>query len=471
MSTNSQPASGKNELIYGLNDRPAPLKALFAAFQHILASFVGIITPALIIGGVLGLGEHLPYLISMSLMVSGVGTFIQAKKVGPIGSGLLCVQGTSFAFLSAILAAGFLVKSRGGSSEDILAMIFGVCLASAFIEIVLSRFMHKLGRIITPVVTGIVITTIGLSLIKVGMTDLAGGFNTEDKGALNYLAVGGITLGTIIFLNRFSNQTLRLSAIMIGMVVGYISAALMGMVNYDIADVAIMTIPTPFKFGLDFDIAAFIPVAIISVVTAIETTGDLTANSMVSNEPVKGPLYMKRIKAGVLADGTNSTIAAIMGSFPMSTFSQNNGVIQLTGVASRYVAFFIAGMFILLGLFPIIGAFLQTMPKPVLGGATLVMFGTVAAAGIRILSTAELGRRDLLIMAVAFGLGLGVTAVPEVTNFMPPLLKNLLSSSVTVAGLSAILMSLLLPMPESDETTQDSSIEGSELNEKAIDAA
>jgi len=341
-----------------------------------------------------------------------------------------------------------------------------VCLASASIEIVLSRFMHKLGRIITPVVTGIVITTIGLSLIKVGMTDLAGGFNAEDKGALNYLAVGGITLGTIIFLNRFSNQTLRLSAIMIGMVVGYISAAFMGMVNYEIADVAIITVPTPFKFGLDFDIAAFIPVAIISVVTAIETTGDLTANSMVSNEPVKGPLYMKRIKAGVLADGTNSTIAAIMGSFPMSTFSQNNGVIQLTGVASRYVAFFIAGMFILLGLFPVIGAFLQTMPKPVLGGATLVMFGTVAAAGIRILATAELGRRDLLIMAVAFGLGLGVTAVPEVTNFMPPLLKNVLSSSVTVAGLSAILMSLFLPMGESESVKENNLLEN-----EALDAA
>ncbi|WP_046016221.1 nucleobase:cation symporter-2 family protein [Marinomonas sp. S3726] len=470
-------SNDKNELIYGLNDRPESLKALFAAFQHILASFVGITTPALIIGGVLGLGEHLPYLISMALIVSGVGTFIQAKRVGPIGSGLLCVQGTSFAFLSAVLAAGFLVKNRGGSSEDILAMIFGVCLCSAFIEIILSRFMHKLGRIITPVVTGIVITTIGLSLIKVGMTDLAGGFNAEDKGALHYLAIGGITLSTIILLNRFSNQTLRLSAIMIGMVVGYISAAFMGMVNYDIAEVALITIPTPFKYGLDFDIAAFIPVAIISVVTAIETTGDLTANSMVSNEPVKGPVYMRRIKAGVLGDGTNSTIAAIMGSFPMSTFSQNNGVIQLTGVASRYVAFYIAGLFVLLGMFPIIGAFLQTMPKPVLGGATLVMFGTVAAAGIRILATAELGRRDLLIMAVSFGLGLGVTAVPEVTSAMPPLLKNLMGSSVTVAGLSAILMSLLLPMSkrelknlEAAEQQAEKDAEALDKSDKALDA-
>ncbi|MET4757857.1 solute carrier family 23 protein [Endozoicomonas sp. NE40] len=186
----------------------------------------------------------------------------------------------------------------------------------------------------------------------------------------------------------------------------------------------------------------------MTVVTAIETTGDLTANSVVSNEPVKGPVYINRIKGGVLGDGTNSAIAAILGSFPMSTFSQNNGVIQLTGVASRYVAYFIAGLLVLLGLFPVIGAFLQTMPKPVLGGATLVMFGTVAAAGIRILASAELGRRDLLIMAVSFGLGLGVTAVPEVASQLPPLLKSLFSSSITVAGLSAIFMSLFLPMGE-----------------------
>lgn len=446
-------SKSNNDLMYGLHDKPEPKKALFAAFQHVLASFVGIITPALIIGGVLGLGSELPYLISMALFVSGIGTFIQAKKIGPIGSGLLCVQGTSFAFLSAVLAAGFVAKNRGGTPEDILAMIFGVCLCAASIEIILSRFMHKLTRIITPVVTGIVITTIGLSLIKVGMTDLAGGFSAEDKGNLNYLFVGGITLATIIFINRFSNQTLRLAAIMIGMVVGYITAASMGMVNYDIAEVAVVTIPMPFKYGFDFALSAFIPVAIISVVTAIETTGDLTANSMVSGEPVKGPLYMKRIKSGVLADGTNSTIAAIMGSFPMSTFSQNNGVIQLTGVASRYVAFYIAALFIALGMFPIIGAFLQTMPKPVLGGATLVMFGTVAAAGIRILSTADLGRRDLLIMAVSFGLGLGVTAVPEVTNYLPPLLKSIFSSSVTVAGLAAILMSIILPMATTETET------------------
>lgn len=443
-----------HDLLYGLHDRPKPQKALFAAFQHILASFVGITTPALIIGGVLGLGSELPYLISMALFVSGIGTFLQAKRVGPVGSGLLCVQGTSFAFLTAILAAGFIVKNRGGSPEDILATIFGVCFFASFVEIFLSRIIHKLQHIITPVTTGIVITTIGLSLIKVGMTDIAGGFGNEELGAVKYLMVGGITLATIIFINRFSNQVLRLSGIMIGMMVGYITAYFMGMVNFEIADVAIISIPVPFKYGINFDLAAFIPVAIISVVTAIETTGDLTANSMVSREPTQGPLYIKRIKGGVLGDGVNSCLASILGSFPMSTFSQNNGVIQLTGVASRHVGFYIAGLFILLGLFPIIGAVLQTLPKPVLGGATLVMFGTVASAGIRILATAELDRRDLLIMAVSFGLGLGVVAVPEITNSFSPIFKSIFSSSVTVAGLSAILMSLIIPQSKKAGTEQ-----------------
>lgn len=445
----------KSDLLYGLHDRPSPQKAFFAAFQHILASFIGIITPALIIGGALGLGSELPYLISMALVVSGVGTFLQAKRVGPIGSGLLCVQGTSFAFLSAILAAGFIVKNRGGTPEDILAMIFGVAFFASFVEMFLSRFIHKLKNVITPVTTGIVITTIGLSLLEIGMTDIAGGFGNEEFGAAKFVTVGAVTLAAVIFMNRFNNPILRLSGIMIGMIIGYITAYFMGMVTFVIPDTALISIPMPFKYGIDFDLAAFIPVAIISVVTAIETTGDLTANSVVSNEPTQGPVYIDRIKGGVLGDGVNSCLAAIFGSFPMSTFSQNNGVIQLTGVASRYVAFYVAGLLVLLGLFPIIGAVLQTIPKPVLGGATLVIFGTVAAAGIRILATAELGRRDLLIMAVSFGLGLGVVAVPEITNSFSPLMKSICSSSVTVAGISAIVMSLIMPKEQQGEVKKE----------------
>src|SRR3990167_6998762 len=170
------PPVANNDLIYQLHDTPAFAPAIFAALQHVLASFVGIITPTLIVGGVLGLGAYVPYLVSMALFVSGLGTFIQAKRIGPVGSGLLCLQGTSFGFLRVILSAGFIVKGRGGSEEEILSTIFGVCFCAAFVEIAFSQFINKLRRVITPVVTGTIICLMGLSLIKVGMTDIAGGY-------------------------------------------------------------------------------------------------------------------------------------------------------------------------------------------------------------------------------------------------------------------------------------------------------
>ncbi|SIS70581.1 nucleobase:cation symporter-2 family protein [Neptunomonas antarctica] len=456
MKNTAPNSSGNNDLIYGLEDNPAVAPSIFAAIQHVLASFIGIITPTLIIGGVLGLGEEVPYLVSMALIVSGIGTFIQARTFGPLGSGLLCVQGTSFAFLSSILAAGFIVKGEGGGPEEILATIFGVCFIAAFVEIFLSRFIHKLKKIITPVVTGTIITLIGLSLIKVGMTDLAGGFGAPDLGSLENLTLGGTVIFIIIYLNRFQIQSLRLSAVIIGLSVGYFVAFLMGKVDFSgLNSLATITVPIPFKYGFDFNFAAFFPIAIIFIVTALETTGDLTANSMVSRQPVKGPLYIKRIKGGVLADGFNSAMAASLNSLPMTTFSQNNGVIQLTGVASRHVALYIAGFLVILGLFPVIGGVLQLMPKPVLGGATIIMFSTVAVAGIKILAESGFSRRNMLIVAVSLGLGLGVSAVPEVLSELPKTLKNIIGSPITIGAMSAIFLNFLLPEEDAEQKLLD----------------
>jgi xanthine permease XanP len=178
------------------------------------------------------------------------------------------------------------------------------------------------------------------------------------------------------------------------------------------------------------------------------------ANSIISKQPVKGPLYMRRIKSGVLADGCNSAVAAMFNSLPMTTFSQNNGVIQLTGVASRHVGFYIASILVLLGLFPVVGAVLQLMPKPVLGGATLIMFGTVAVAGIKILSEAGLHRRNVLIVAISLGLGLGVAGVPDVLSHMPDVLKNIFGSPITIGAFSAIVLNIFLP-DENHEVEED----------------
>lgn len=440
-------------LIYALDDVPPPGPATLAAVQHILAAIVGIVTPTLIIGGVLGLGAEVPYLIAMSLFVSGVATFIQCRRIGPIGSGLLSLQGTSFAFLGAVLAAGFAVKGRGGTPEDILAMIFGLCLVGCLVEIVLSQFIGRLGRIITPTVTGVVITVIGLSLVKVGFTDFAGGATAgENLGDPVNLALGFLVVAVILVLSFHSNPMIRISAIMLGLVAGFLVALVLGRVDASSFGTGpLVALPMPLRYGLDFDLALFLPIAFIYLITAIETTGDLTANSVIAGEPVKGDLYLSRIKGGVLADGVNSGLAALFNTFPNTTFSQNNGVIQMTGVASRHVGLYIAGILVVMGFLPIIGSVFLMIPKPVIGGATLVLFGTIAVAGIRILASEEIDRRKAYIMAVSFGLGLGVTLVPDATQQLPDFIRQVFATPITLAGLSAIILSLAIPDSAVDE--------------------
>lgn len=440
------------ELIYGLDDRPAPLAALFAALQHILASFVGVITPPLVIGATLGLGAQLPYLISMALLVSGIGTFLQAWRPLGIGAGMICLQGTSFTFLGAVLAAGLLARNRGGGPEEILALIFGVCFLGAFVQIVLSRFIGQLRRVISPLTTGIVITLIGVSLIKVGITDIGGGFGAADFGAPGNLALGALVLLTIVLLNRSPRPWVRLSAIIVALALGSLAAWLCGrFVPQPLPELPPVSLPQPFRYGFDFAWAAFVPVALVYLISTIETVGDLTANCLLSRQPLSGPAYLGRLKGGVLGDGVSCLIAASLGAFPNTTFAQNNGVIQMTGVASRHVGLYIGAILFTLGLFPVLGALLQQIPKPVLGGATLIMFGSVAAAGIRILARSALDRRDILIVAASLGVGLGIAAQPQLLLQMPEIVRNLFDSAITTGGLTAILLDLLLPREAAGE--------------------
>ncbi|MGG1354365.1 nucleobase:cation symporter-2 family protein [Psychrobacter pacificensis] len=442
----SENVPANTDLLYRLHDRPNPIKAFLGAIQHVLAAFVGIITPSLIIGGTLGLGEHIPYLLSMSLIVSGVATFIQTRKIGPIGSGLMALQGTSFGFLAAVLTAGFVVKNRGGSPEEILSVIFGVSFLGAFVEIFLSQFITKLKSFMSPIVTGCVIVTIGLSLTKVGLTDLAGGFGAEDFGSIPNLLLGGGVLVSVVLISIINNKVIRSSAIFIGLMLGLLAAVFMGRIDFSLVSEAdFFTVPIPFKYGFGFDWQAFIPIAFMYIITSIETSGDLTATSMISGEPIKGPLYEKRIKGGVLGDGVNSLIAAVFNTFPVTTFSQNNGVIQMTGIASRYVGFYVGGILCLMGLFPILGAIFTQLPKPVVGGVTLLMFATVATAGIRILSTVDFTHRNVLIIATSLGLATGIAFVPDVLSQTPQFFQNIFGSAVTMSGIVAITLDIILP--------------------------
>lgn len=254
----------QSQVLYGLEDRPGFAISLTAAIQHVLASFIGVVTPTLIISSVLGLQTEVPYLISMALLATGLGTFIQTKGIGPVGSGLVAVQGTSFAFLSALILVGSTVKERGGSNDDILAMMLGVCFFGAFVEIILSQFINQIKRVITPVTTGVVIIAIGISLIKVGMTDLAGGFNADAFGSVENLSLGLGVLLVIIYFNACKNHWLRLSAIFIGMAIGTIVAFFMGMTNFSgLVDLPWFSVPHPFKYGINFEWDLFLPIALI----------------------------------------------------------------------------------------------------------------------------------------------------------------------------------------------------------------
>ncbi|EKG0041727.1 uracil-xanthine permease [Vibrio cholerae] len=452
----AQSTSRKADLVYQLNDRPPLPQTVFAALQHLLAMFVAVITPSLIICQSLGVpAEQTNTIISMSLFASGLSSFIQIRTFGPIGSGLLSIQGTSFNFLGPIIGAGLALKAGGANIETMMAAIFGTILVASFAEILLSRVLQFAQRVITPLVSGIVVTLIGLTLVQVGLISMGGGYAAMAEGtfgSLDKLALAGTVLAIIVLLNRAHNPYVRVASIVIAMLVGYVMAYLMGMVNTDnLAQTQLIALPIPMQYGLGFDWSLFIPLVLIFLITALEAIGDITATSEVSGEPVKGPVYMKRIKGGVLADGINSALAAVFNSFPNSTFSQNNGVILLTGVASRYVGYFIAGMLVLLGLFPGVASFVQLIPEPVLGGATIVMFGTIAAAGVRIISRVDLDRRAILIMALSFSMGLGIAQKPEILQFMPEFIKNLFSSGVAAGGITAILLNLLLPEVRRDE--------------------
>ena len=240
-----------------------------------------------------------------------------------------------------------------------------------------------------------------------------------------------------------------MSSIVIGLIVGYIVTWALGMVDFSsVQSYGGFNIPIPFRYGLSFDISSIIALALVYLITAIEAYGDITANSLISGEPVEGEKFVKRASGGILADGFNSMLAGVFNSFPNSIFAQNNGMIQLTGVASRYVGYFIAGFLILLGLFPAVGLVFSLMPEPVLGGATLLMFGTVAAAGIRIIAAQKIDRKATLVMALSFSFGLSVELVPDILCQLPETLRNIFASGITTGGLTAILANLLIRIKE-----------------------
>ena len=292
---------------------------------------------------------------------------------------------------------------------------------------------------------------IGLSLIKVAIISCGGGFSSmgvegaRSFGSLQNLGIAALVIVSILVLNSIKNKYIRMSSIIIGIIIGYLVTYFLGWVDFSkMGEIGAITIPMPFKYGLSFDLSAFIAVAIIYFITSIEAYGDITANSMIGGEPIEGPKFLKRVQGGVLADGINSTIAGVLNSFPNSIFAQNNGLIQLTGVASRRVGYYIAAFLVILSAFPFIGGIFSVMPEPVLGGATLLMFGTVAASGVRIIASQNIDRKAILVLAISFACGLGVELVPNILSQLPTAISGIFSSGITTGGVVAIVANVVI---------------------------
>ena len=318
-SENAQPVAQtqNSELIYRLEDRPPLPQTLFAACQHLLAMFVAVITPALLICQALGLpAQDTQHIISMSLFASGVASIIQIKAWGPVGSGLLSIQGTSFNFVAPLIMGGTALKTGGADVPTMMAALFGTLMLASCTEMVISRVLHLARRIITPLVSGVVVMIIGLSLIQVGLTSIGGGYaamSDNTFGAPKNLLLAGVVLALIILLNRQRNPYLRVASLVIAMAAGYALAWFMGMLpesNEPMTQELIM-VPTPLYYGLGIEWSLLLPLMLVFMITSLETIGDITATSDVSEQPVSGPLYMKRLKGGVLANGLNSFVSAL----------------------------------------------------------------------------------------------------------------------------------------------------------------
>lgn len=432
MEKNNQ-AIGSDELIYNIDDKPKLLVQILLGLQNIFAAFGGIIAVPIVISSALGLdGATSTAILSATIIASGVATIIQSRGIWKIGARVPCVMGTDFTFVAPSITVGSVAGLPG---------IIGATILGSLVEIVASLFIKPLIKLFPPLVTGTVVCLIGLTLIPVSIDWAAGGSGAADYGSLQNIMIAMTVLIITLLLNRYGKGMISSASVLIGMVIGYIICIQLGMVDFTLVkESAWFAFPNIFKYGVSFDFNNFIAFVPAYVVTTIETVGCLATICEVS----KIKSTDERMGSGVLADGIGSAIAGTLGTFPNTTFSQNVGLIPLTRNASRSVAIMAGILLVALGLFPKFAALINIMPQPVLGGVGIVMFGTIAASGIKTLSSVEINNRNLLIIATAVGLGLGVTFRPECVSNLPESLRMIFSSGISTGTITALVLNKVL---------------------------
>ena len=426
-----------------------PLKvAIPLGIQHVLAMFVSNITPAIIIAGAAGFGfgsnsadfPSMIYMMQMCMLLAGVTTLLQTIGFGPVGARLPIVQGTSFAFIPII------VPLVAGKGVDAMAAIAGGILVGGLLQAALAPFIGRLRFALPPLVTGLIVTMIGLSLLKVGIQYAAGGvpaMGTAEFGSLQNWGVASVVILVTLAFKFYAKGMLSVSAVLLGLIAGYIVAYMLGMVNFaNIGRAAPFALPKILPFGMEFTVSAVIGITLMSFISAIETVGDVSgitkggANREATDIEIRGATY---------ADGLGSAFSSFFGALPNTSFSQNVGLIAMTGVMSRHVATIGALFLVICGFIPKVGAIITTIPIEVLGGGVIIMFGMVASAGVRMLSDVDWSSRNMVIFAIAISLGLGLMLEPSALQHMPATAKALMSTGLLPAAIVAIVLNLLMP--------------------------
>ncbi len=417
-----------------------PVPMVVYGLQHVMSMYAGVVAVPFIVGSALGLSfADLSYLLAATLLVSGLATLLQTLGVRWVGAKLPIVQGTSFAAVASMLAVG---KSAGGGTDGLRA-IFGSILIAGLVGFVLSGVFSRLLRFFPPVVTGSVITVIGISLLPVAMNWAAGGVGSDDFGSLSNVALAAITLGIILLIYRFLPGFLSRVAILVGLVAGAVVAAMMGKLDFSqVGEAQGFAISTPFHFGSPtFQVAAIVSMVIVMLVIMTETTADLLAIGVV----VGRPAGRKTVANGLRADCLSTAVSGgLLNGFPVSAFAQNVGLVALTGIRSRFVVAVSGVILLVLGLFPKVGAIVAALPLPVLGGAGLALFGTVAASGIRSLSAVRYdGNSNLVIVALAIAAGLVPIAVPTFYHEFPDWFQTIFDSGISASAVTAVTLNIL----------------------------
>ena len=425
------------KVIYQLDGTPSLTQAIPLGLQHILAMFVGNVTPLIIISNVLNLDlQTKTSLIQCAMFVSGIATLMQCYPVGSIGAKLPIVMGTSFAFVPAATAIGVKYGIQG---------ILGACLVGAIFQMLVGGVVLKsIRKYFPPIVTGIVVLTMGISLLPTGVNYFAGGAGAADFASPSNLLLGTIVLVTVIFFQQYTKGMFSISAVLIGLIVGYIVAIPMGKIDFSsLSQASLLSLPVPFKLGFTFHIDAIITMIFVYMVSTVQTIGNIT---VITNSGLGRETKEKEITGGVLANGLGSFIAAIFNVLPNTALGQNVGIISMTKIVNRFVVATGACILILAGIFPKVGALISLMPSSVLGGASIVIFSMIIVSGIKLITTDKITERNTMILAVSLGLGLGVAYVPEFFDCFPESIQLIFGESKTVLPtILAIILNIILP--------------------------